>query len=740
MEQNDTKQQHYESVYRADRWAKRFITAGGYGIIVSILAILLFLVYQSLPLGQNASLKHLLSYPVTDTGNQVLLTGSDSYMEIFYTLDQAGRLNFYHISDGSLVLAEKLPLGEGEKLLSAARGSLGRDVFAAGSDSGRVITAEISMTAVFSDSGRVIVPSLDIEETWTAESAGDSISNHIEQLAFVQNEDLSRFWAWKDHVGNIHLRIYDADDEETYQHTLQDYFQNLTVTAMTLSHGGDNFIAGTQSGDLFWFKLDDFESPELKDTWKSTQNAISSLQYLLGDQALVIGDNQGAVESWFPVRTPANWLKFTQIHRFESHPAPVTQIYTSSRNRNFLTVDNKGNVKLHYATTGQTELNFRASDFPIQAAGLTPKSNGIIAVDGQRQFTLFQLNDPHPESTFQGLFGKVWYEGYPQPEFVWQSTGGSDEFEPKLSLIPLIFGTLKGTLYAMLFSVPIAIMAAIYVSQFSPHWLARAIKPTVEIMAALPSVVIGFLAGLYFSPLFEEYLMGFLSVFIFLPVVFILAVLIWRMVPEHHRTRLKPGTELALLIPVVSLAIAISIWLGPTIEAVFFGANFQQWIFTNLGVTYETRNSLVVGFALGFAVIPIIFTMAEDALTNVPESLSSASLALGASRWQTVRRVILPAASGGIFAATMLGLGRAVGETMIVLMATGNTPILDLNPFNGFRAMSACIAVEIPEAPVGGTLYRVLFFTALLLFVFTFVINTVSSMIGERLRKKYARF
>ncbi|MCB0316639.1 MAG: hypothetical protein KDH84_25865, partial [Calditrichaeota bacterium] len=160
MEQNDTKQQHYESVYRADRWAKRFITAGGYGIIVSILAILLFLVYQSLPLGQNASLKHLLSYPVTDTGNQVLLTGSDSYMEIFYTLDQAGRLNFYHISDGSLVLAEKLPLGEGEKLLSAARGSLGRDVFAAGSDSGRVITAEISMTAVFSDSGRVIVPSL----------------------------------------------------------------------------------------------------------------------------------------------------------------------------------------------------------------------------------------------------------------------------------------------------------------------------------------------------------------------------------------------------------------------------------------------------------------------------------------------------------------------------------------------------------------------------------------------------
>jgi len=139
-------------------------------------------------------------------------------------------------------------------------------------------------------------------------------------------------------------------------------------------------------------------------------------------------------------------------------------------------------------------------------------------------------------------------------------------------------------------------------------------------------------------------------------------------------------------------------------------------------------------------VVPIIFTMAEDALSNVPASLKSAALALGASKWQTVRKVILPAAGAGIFAGVMLGLGRAIGETMIVLMATGNTPLLDWSPFNGFRAMSANIAVEMPEAPVGGTLFHVLFLTALLLFAFTFILNTVSSIIGERLRKKYARF
>jgi phosphate transport system permease protein len=124
----------------------------------------------------------------------------------------------------------------------------------------------------------------------------------------------------------------------------------------------------------------------------------------------------------------------------------------------------------------------------------------------------------------------------------------------------------------------------------------------------------------------------------------------------------------------------------------------------------------------------------------VPDALVNASLALGASRWTTVARVVLPGAAAGVFAAVMIGLGRAIGETMIVLMATGNTPLMDASPFNGFRALSACIAVEIPEAPMGGTLYRVLFLQALLLFLFTFVINTAASWIGERLRKSHGRF
>jgi len=152
--------------------------------------------------------------------------------------------------------------------------------------------------------------------------------------------------------------------------------------------------------------------------------------------------------------------------------------------------------------------------------------------------------------------------------------------------------------------------------------------------------------------------------------------------------------------------------------------------------TYVQRNTLIVGFAMGFAVIPIIYTLAEDALTAVPEHLRSASLGCGATLWQTAIWIILPTAISGVFSAVMIGMGRAVGETMIVVMSAGNTPLMDWNVFNGLRALAANIAVELPEAPKDGTLYRVLFLTGLVLFSMTFVINTVAEVVRLRFRKR----
>jgi phosphate transport system permease protein len=184
-------------------------------------------------------------------------------------------------------------------------------------------------------------------------------------------------------------------------------------------------------------------------------------------------------------------------------------------------------------------------------------------------------------------------------------------------------------------------------------------------------------------------------------------------------------------------------WLVITLSAVFASYVISN-LFASVGIdarkglvgTYAQRNTLIVGFAMGFAVIPIIYTIAEDALNSVPDHLRAASIGCGATLWQTAVYVVLPTAASGVFSAVMIGLGRAVGETMIVVMAAGNTPIMDINIFNGLRALSATIAVELPEAVKDGTLYRVLFLSALVLFAMTFVINTLAEVVRIRFRKK----
>jgi phosphate transport system permease protein len=152
--------------------------------------------------------------------------------------------------------------------------------------------------------------------------------------------------------------------------------------------------------------------------------------------------------------------------------------------------------------------------------------------------------------------------------------------------------------------------------------------------------------------------------------------------------------------------------------------------------TYVQRNALVVGFAMGFAIIPLIYTIADDALSTVPEHLRSASLGAGATPWQTAIRIVVPTAASGLFSAVMIGLGRAVGETMIVLMAAGNMPIYDINIVTGFETLSMAIATELPEAPKYSTHYRVLFLAALTLFVMTFFLNTVAEVVRQRFRRR----
>jgi phosphate transport system permease protein len=331
----------------------------------------------------------------------------------------------------------------------------------------------------------------------------------------------------------------------------------------------------------------------------------------------------------------------------------------------------------------------------------------------------------------------VGYEGYPRPAFVWQSSGASDEFEPKLSLVPLAFGTLKAACYALLFAVPLALLGALYTSQFAHPRVRARLKPTVEFMAALPTVVVGLVAGLWLAAFVERHLASVLLGMPFAVAAGTAGLLLWTWgVPHALRARATAGTELLVIVPMMLLGLAVAFAVGPWVESLWFGGDLRLWL-NDLGFTYDQRNGLVVGLAMGFAVIPVIYTIAEDAFASVPRSLTAASAALGASRWQTAWRVVVPTAGAGVVSAVMVGFGRAVGETMIVLMVSGNSPLMDWSIFNGLRTLSATIAIEAPEAPAGGTLYRVLFLSAALLFVVTFAANTVAELLRQRLRDRY---
>jgi phosphate transport system permease protein len=503
---------------------------------------------------------------------------------------------------------------------------------------------------------------------------------------------------------------------------------------------GEFLAAGTADGRILLFSLEDPKEPSAAPLLAvhADPAPVTALGYLLGGQTLLAGDARGRVAGLQRVRMTADSevRSLKVVHAFTSHDRPVTAVAPSPRGKSFVSSDAGGGLLVQYSTTERLIAKASAGA-EVKFLAVAPKADGFVAL-GPSGLATFRVDAPHPDAALSALFGKVSYEGYDRPAYVWQSSGATDDFEPKYSIVPLIFGTLKGTLYALMFAVPIAIAAAFYTSMFAHRSIRAVVKPTVELMAGLPSVVIGFIAGLWLSPFIERATTATLLSVPMVPVFVLIGVFLFQLVPFGLRKRMRAGSEIVL----IALLSACAVWacsaLGPLADHLLFAGDLKQWLFQHAGLRYDTRNSVVISFAMGFAVIPIIFTIAEDALSSVPEHLKAASLALGASLWQTAVRVVLPTASAGIFSAIMVGFGRAVGETMIVLMATGNTPIMEWSPFNGMRTLAANIAVEISEAPQGGTLYRVLFLGALLLFLMTFVVNTFAEILRQRFRKKYS--
>ena len=609
---------------------------------------------------------------------------------------------------------------------------------------------------------------------------------------------------------------------------IPDFGRAVPLSRVLVSGNADAVYVLWQDGAFVRFDTRNLREPavaERGDLLRDDAARLTVARFLLGRDTLLIGDSRGRVGTWFRVRdedaATADGLLLTGAHVFDG-PAAVTSIGSSSRKRMIVVGYGDGSVRSFYVTSNAFVAEARPfAGVPITAVALSPRDDAIAAVT-DRGFALLALDSPHPEATLGSIFTRVWYEGNAEPAHVWQSSSATDTFEPKYGLVPLIFGTIKATIYSMLFGVPLALLAAIYTSEFLHSRLRARIKPIIEMMASLPSVVLGFLAGLVFAPIAERAVPMILVAFLMIPLTCLAGGYLFQLLPDRTAIILSRYRILFVLCGALPLGLLLSRLAGPVAERALFAGDIKLWLDGQIGTgaggwalmllpltglatvwflsrslaprlrtlyrrlparqvalleivkllaavavaggaallggyllqalgldsrgsfpvigpvlgTYVQRNSLVVGFVMGFAIIPIIYTIADDALKSVPEHLRSASLAAGATPWQTAVRVIVPTAMSGLFSAVMIGLGRAVGETMIVLMAAGNTPILEMNLFNGFRTLAANIAVELPEAVVDSTHYRILFLAALTLFVMTFVVNTVAESVRQRFRRR----
>jgi len=863
----------------ADVVSRAIITGGGVGTILAVLGVCLFLVWVALPLFSSATMGDRRQFAVSPAGTP-LAVGIDEYQVLGWTLTADGKFSSLELASGA-VLGEKRITGN--RSITACGLRPGGTKAVLGFADGTVQLVEVRFQSSFvpeqeipADTreklrvasqtgtpwkGGVLQLTPEGQYRWQRADveAGPEVAISTNSVVLVQRIERSGGelvcalvregpgFALRAVIGTEKQSFLTGASSFAFGKPLDLPLKMLSPDApafLALSAGGSDAYVAWRSGDILRLRTSSPEAAYISEEGRLLEgNAeLTSLSFMLGDTTLIWSDSRGGVYGGFLVRisempegrgipgavrngeAALHGLALAKTLR-KSGPA-LTSMAPSSRSRLILCGFKDGSVRLFNVTSESLLGEFRlAEGTPIEHLLISPKEDGMLALSGGNLIHA-SIHPGYPEASFKALFRPVWYEGYARPQSIWQSSSATDDFEPKLGLMPLIFGTLKATLYSMLFGAPLALLAAIFSSEFLHPRVKAAVKPTIELMASLPSVVLGFLAALVFAPVVEKWVPSTLTFFFALPLALALAAYLWQLLPQRLTLPLENWRALIMLVPVAA-GMAMAVVVGPVVESWLFGGDIKAWLawepapgsggtlspyassvggwmilllplsailtpllvgrFVNpalrrlsrkceretlavidvvrflalsaliLGAawalsallnawgcdprgsyvdTYVQRNSLVVGVVMGFAIIPIIYTISDDALSTVPSHLRGASLGAGATRWQTAVRVVIPTAMSGLFSAMMIGLGRAVGETMIVLMAAGNTPVMSWNIFEGFRTLSANIAVELPEAVKDSTHYRTLFLAALVLFAMTFVVNTVAEMVRLRFRKR----
>ncbi|MFT6954541.1 MAG: phosphate transport system permease protein [Glaciecola sp.] len=442
-------------------------------------------------------------------------------------------------------------------------------------------------------------------------------------------------------------------------------------------------------------------------------------------------DPQHVLSKWIMLNEQGNFV-------FRHNESDISELEESIEQMAF---DSDSNAAVIFSKIGDiaflnrmTNEIFSSQDMELPGVDLNWFGDRLYVFDHNKMHSL-EIQNLQGITTLKSLFSEVWYEGYEEPAYVWQTSSAAENYETKFSIIPLIVGSLKASFLALFVAIPLALGAAIYTSYFADPAVRQYLKPTIEMLEAVPSVVIGFIAAVWMVPIAEEFLLSVILFIVALPILLVTAALLQSRVASLFDDKFDRRWEILVIILAVVLLGLFCFSLSDVWRFMLFGsAEFGE---QNDNIMNISKTTIVVAIALGVAISPSIYSLAEDALFEVPESIKQASFALGATKLQTLRRVIIAVAMPSILSAVMLGFGRAFGETMIVLMVTGNTPISDWNILEGLRSMTANLAIEMQESNVNSSHFNTLFLTASILFIFTFIVNTAAEILRNRLRKVY---
>ncbi|MGR6834913.1 ABC transporter permease subunit [Aliivibrio wodanis] len=719
--------------YVVDLIMRIWVKSSGIGIIAALMLICFYLLAVIAPIFTSVTVEPLSQYP-TSYKNATLAIGSDEQGKMAYRIDDKGQVQFIDLQSKKQV--SETQIIDNPTAFAATIES--QDWFAFGGSKGQVQFAQIGFQTNYSQGKRQLIPYVEsftpfpliqIDEKQQALTQVALSLTPVEGVVLTQTQD--------ERILGVEL------DSVINQMTGESVWKAIPIEFETVSLDKTKKLLSmviTPNNDFLYFLYQhELQVWTLKDHKANLRERIAlkesaqKLTLLSGAHSVLVQFENGSLSQWFD--TIKNEKRSLTLIRTFNFDGQIKQVAPEVYRKGIAIVDAKGGLSLVHTTTEKALYSQHLFNEDVLAVTQPPNAEKLIVLT-QKGWQCFEVTNPHPEVSVQSVFGKIWYEGYPDPAYIWQSTAANDDFESKFSLMPLAFGTLKAAFYALIFAGPIAIGSAIYTAYFMSSNVRRYVKPTIEIMEALPTVIIGLLAGIWLAPIVENNLVAVFSLFVLFPLSMIIIAFIWHILPAHIMRKLPRGQHAILLIPALIGIGYLTFQYGYIIESWLFHGDLRSYL-GDKGVGYDQRNALVVGIAMGAAIIPTIYTIAEDAIFSVPKHLSEGSLALGATQWQTLTKVVLLTASPGIFSAVMMGLGRAVGETMIVLMATGNTPIMDGNILEGMRTLAANIAIEMPESEMGSTHFRMLFLAAFLLFVFTFFVNSLAEWIRQGLREKY---